>query len=135
MLFRDAPSEIAIDKRINISSILSDFYGDQYADDPKMPSLMKMNGEEPQGWLSGANEADAFKTKDYIRMHASTLAKVNFFHHVLKKAISGKLKTNGRSFGARIDTLLESRAARIVAILSSAVGIPSALGWIYKVLF
>ena len=33
--------------------------------------------------LTGEQEAEAFKKKDFIRMHASTLAKVEFFRHVI----------------------------------------------------
>ena len=131
---QEEPPEIPVEQRINISDVLNEYYGDQYADDPKMLSLMKLNGDQPQGLLTGGEEAECFKNKDFIRMHASTLAKVNFFYSVIRKALQGKLKTKGRSLGARADTLLESRSARMFTLVSAIIGIPSAIAWIISAL-
>jgi len=51
-----------------------------------------------KGFLSGNEEAEAFKAKDFIRMNASTIAKVGLFSHVISAALKGKLKTAGNGF-------------------------------------
>jgi hypothetical protein len=88
-----------------------------------MMNLVKMNGPVPQGFLSGEQEAEAFKRQDFIRMHASTLAKVNFFRHVIVLAQQAKLKTASRSLGVRVDRLLESRSAKLAALVAAILGV------------
>ncbi len=46
--------------------------------------------------LDGAQECAAFKVKDFIRMHASTIRKVEFLHHAIHLAGAGKLRTAGK---------------------------------------
>jgi hypothetical protein len=96
---------------------------EHYAADPRMASLMELNGGRVQGFLSGKEESDAFKAKDFIRMNASTIAKVGFFSHVISAALKGKLKTAGHGFLNFVDRLLESRKNRAVAALAAAVGL------------
>jgi urea transporter len=103
--------------------MLKDRYGNNYAADPKMLSLMELNGGRVQGFLSGAEEAEAFKTKDFIRMNTSTISKVDFFSFVISQVLKGKLKIASRGFVIFIDRLLESRKARVVAVMSAAIGL------------
>jgi hypothetical protein len=75
------------------------------------------------GFLSGKEESEAFKAKDFIRMNTSTIAKVGFFSFVITQAVKGKLKTAGHGLLNFIDRLLESRKARLVAGISACVGL------------
>jgi hypothetical protein len=107
------PPSIPVEVRINLNDVLKNRYGNDYAPDPKMLSLMQFNGGKVQGFLSGKEESEAFKAKDFIRMNASTIAKVGFFSFVISSAVRGKLKTAGRGVLNFIDRLLESRKARL----------------------
>jgi hypothetical protein len=73
--------------------------------------------------LSGKEESEALKAKDFIRMNASTIAKVEFFSHVISAALKGKLKTAGHGFLNLVDRLLESRKNRAFAAVAAAVGL------------
>ena len=84
---------------------------------------MELNGGKVQGFLSGKEESEAFKSKDFIRMNTSTIAKVGFFSFVISSAVKGKLKTAGRGILNFIDKLLESRKARLIATISACVGL------------
>lgn len=117
------PPSIPVEVRINLNDVLKNRYGGDYAKDPKMQSLMELNGERVQGFLSGKEESEAFKGRDFIRMNTSTIAKVGFFSYVISSALSGKLKTEGSGFFNALDRLLESRRARVVAALSAVVGL------------
>jgi hypothetical protein len=97
-------------------------YGHDYVPNPRMVNLAHQNGPLPQGFLEGMQEAEAFKNKDFIRMHASTLAKVDFFRHVIILAQKGKLRTASRSWGVRVDRLLEGRTAKMLALIAGIVG-------------
>lgn len=123
---RDAPS-IPVEVRINLSDVLKDRYGDDYAPHPQMPGLMALNGGRPQGALTGAEESEAFKNRDFIRMNASTIAKVSWFSHVIALAARGKLKTAGSGWVNFIDRLLEGRKARVFTFVCTVLGLVSVI--------
>ena len=119
------PPSITVEVRINLSGMLVDRYGPDYALSPRMKNLMLLNGELDVRFLEGAKEAEAFKNKEFIRMHSSTISKVEFFRHAISLAIQGKLHTAGRGVLVRIDRLLEGRWARVIAFVAAVAGILS----------
>jgi len=126
LLHKDPP-QIPVEVRINLSDVLKDRYGSDFAPDPRMMNLMKNNGGLDQRFLDGAGEAEAFQNGQFIRMNSSTMSKVDFFAHVIRLMQTGQLRTAGNSLGVWIDRLLESRAAKAVALVSGVVGIPAAV--------
>ena len=80
--------------------------------------------------MSGEEESAAFKAKEFIRMNASTISKVQFFRHAIELALKGKLKTAGRTFLSYIDRLLESRVARALAFAGTVLGLISWIAWL-----
>jgi hypothetical protein len=122
-LCKTEPPSVPIEVRLNLNGILQQRYGWNYATDPKMKNLMLLNGELDVRFLEGRQEAEAFKNKEFIRMHSSTISKVEFFRHVIALAIAGKLRTAGKGFLIRIDRLLESRTARVIILAAAVAGI------------
>ncbi len=122
-LTKNEPPSIPVEVRINLNDILKERYGNDYARDPKMLSLMELNGGKVQGFLSGKDESEAFKARDFIRMHTSTIAKVGFFSFVITSTRNGKLVTAARGFVNLIDRLLDSRKARVIAASSACIGL------------
>lgn len=124
VLHAKEPPHIPVEVRINLSDLLKQRYGSDYASDPKMKNLMLLNGDLHKDFLDGAQEAEAFKRKEFIRMHSSTICKVEFFRHVLMVVDQGRLHTQGNRLSYRIDRLLDARSSRIIAFFSAAIGIP-----------
>ncbi len=118
---------ITRENRVNVSDVFKAKYGPDYAPDPRMQSLMDLNGKRDLRFLTGAEEAAAFARQEFIRMNSSTISKVEFFRFVLELASKGKLKTKGRTLAVRVDRILESYLARVIALLSGILGIPSAI--------
>jgi len=118
---QDAPV-IPVERRLNLNDLLADRYGGDYAKHPKLRSLMEMNGGVHRHILSGEEEVSAFKNNEFIRMHNSTLSKVGFLHSVVRKMISGKLRTASRGFGIALDRIFESRWAKAVGLLATVIG-------------
>ncbi len=127
VLVKKEPPSIPVEVRINLNDSLKDRYGSDYAPDPRMISLMDMNGPRAQGILLGKEESEAFKSKDFIRMNASTIAKVGFFSYVISLSLKGKLRTSGKGILNFVDRLLESRKSRVVASVSAVVGLVTAI--------
>ena len=90
-----------------------------------MKNLMLLNGDRDIRFLEGQQEAEAFLKKEFIRMHSSTICKVEFFRHVISLAINGKLRTAGKGLLVSIDRLLESRMARVIAFVAAVAGVIS----------
>jgi len=122
VLTKKKPNSIPIEMRVNLNDIVADRYGGHYVEDPKMISLMNLNGGRHRHFLTGKEEVEAFKNGEYIRMHNSTLCKVGFFNSIIKKIKKGKLKTESRSIGVRIDKLLESRFSKVIALVVAIFG-------------
>ncbi len=127
VLTGDEPPNIPAEVRIDLSEQLINRYGPDYAGDPRMMSLMLLNGPRIQEFLTGQQESDAFKAKDFIRMNDSTIAKVGFFDSVIKKTLKGKLKTKGGGLINKIDRLLEGRSSRVIAFISAVLGIAATI--------
>ena len=117
------PPILPMEHRLNLNDMLKAKYGSDYAPDPKMKNLILLNGALPPTFLDGAQESAAFKAKDFIRMHASTISKVEFFRHAIILAEKGKLHTASKGWGVRVDRLLESRGAKIAALVAAIVGV------------
>jgi hypothetical protein len=124
----DAP-QIPVEVRLNLNDIFKARYGSDYAPDPRMKSLMLLQGDLPKQFMDGAEESEAFRAGEYIRMNASTISKVQFFRHAIELAISGKLHTASNGLLYRVDRLLESRSARVAALTATIVAIGS---WIVR---
>ena len=112
---------IPVERRINLNDMLARKYGSDYAGHPKMKNLMDLNGGVHRHFLTGAEELQAFKNNEFIRMHNSTLCKLGFFHSVIRKALAGKLKTASRGFGIMLDRIFESRWAKFVGLMSGVI--------------
>lgn len=84
---------------------------------------MELNGGVHRHFLTGAEELQASKNNEFIRMHSSTLCKLGFFHSVIHKALAGKLKTASRGFGVTLDRIFERRWAKFIGLMSSVIAV------------
>jgi hypothetical protein len=126
----DAPN-IPVEVRLNLNDILRERYGSDYAAHPQLKNLAILQGGLPQGFLDGKEESECFNKHEFIRMNTSTNTKVHFFRHVIILALKGKLRTIGTTLTNRIDRLLESRGARLIAVTVSSLGLLSWIAWLY----
>lgn len=121
----DAPV-IPVERRLNLNDLLTNRYGSDYAAHPKLKSLMELNGGSHRHFLTGEQEVQAFQNNEFIRMHNSTLSKIGFFHQVIRKLISGKLKTASRGIGVTLDRIFEGRTAKAIGLVATVISIPMA---------
>lgn len=128
----DAPI-IPVERRPNLNELLAESYGSDSAARPKFTSLMEFNGGRHRYFLTGEEEVQAFRNSEFIRMHNSTLCKVGFLHSIIRKLLSGKLKTASRGYGIALDRLIESRGIMSIGLFATLVtirvGIGQALLW------
>lgn len=95
------------DKRADLSRMLVSIYGVGYIPHPRLEKLMEKNRITAKDFLTGKQEAEAFEKKQFVKLHQSTLRKVDVLANFAGRAHAGDLKTlaswwelNGRSIKA-----------------------------------
>ena len=93
------PTEIHESCRYDLSLMLNQLYGDNYIDHPRLGNLVERNSHTHPHFLKGAEEAEAFKNSDYVKLHQSTLCKVDIISNIVDRVISSTLKTDAKVTG------------------------------------
>jgi hypothetical protein len=87
------PIDIPDAKLVDLSRLLYRMYGSEYIGHPRLQKLLEKNRMTHQDMLPGADEAAAFERKEYVKLHQSTLRKVDTFETIAEHAHYGFLKT------------------------------------------
>lgn len=82
------------ENRQDLSRLLISIYGKAYIGHPRIESLMKKNQISDKDFLVGGQEAIAFEQGDYVKLHQSTLRKVDVFANIAQMAENNTLRTN-----------------------------------------
>ncbi|MEE1218391.1 MAG: hypothetical protein U0L20_00545 [Ruminococcus sp.] len=90
------PVEIPDNQKIDLPRKLIDCYGVKYIDHPRMQKLIEKNNITAKDFLSGQQESEAFKNHEYVKLHMSTLRKVDVFADLVNRAINNNLKVNSK---------------------------------------
>lgn len=117
VLSRNEPIHIAKQNKFNISNLLKKRYGSNYANDPKMLNLMELNGCLDRNFLTGEEEVRAYKAKEFVKLHNSTMCKVYFFRDVYGEMICNKLRTNTNKFRYKVNVLYQNTIVQIIGII------------------
>ncbi|WP_198537199.1 MULTISPECIES: hypothetical protein [Pseudomonas] len=111
------PFELQDDKKVDLARVLVSLYGKSYAPhvDSKgrkgrIMSLTELNSVSDIDALTGEQEAEAFVNGDYLKMHRSTLRKLDMFANFFERTHEKRLKTDASwadKFGVRPVAVLE----------------------------
>lgn len=88
------PVIIAEDRKFDLARALISLYGVGYIGHPRLENLVEKNNITDMGFLTGKQEAEAFENKEYIKLHQSTLRKVDILANIFGRAADGSIKTN-----------------------------------------
>lgn len=92
----NTPFIIPEDKRVDLARILIDLYGVGYIAHPRLTKLIELNKITHRDFLTGQQEADAFESKEFVKLHQSTLRKVDIMANILERTLDDSLKTYAR---------------------------------------
>jgi hypothetical protein len=123
--------DIKDENKFDLARLLIDKYGKEYSSNPRLPSILEMNRISSKHWLNGDEEAMAFENKEYVKLHQSTLAKVDVIETILKLTAEESLKTKSKLkdiYGISPQGLFELAKdhwiySLILILLSSLIGV------------
>jgi hypothetical protein len=114
-------------RKHDLSRIIVALYGPGYIAHPRMKKLMEKNGIKALDFLDGAGEAAAFENKEFVKLHQSTLRKVDVISNIFGRVIDGTLKTDANwrdQYGIHPVVLIELAVKHwIFSLICLAVGI------------
>lgn len=130
------PVQLHESKLLDLSRCLFAIYGRAYIGHPRLEKLMDKNDITRMQFLTGAEEAKAFDAKEYVKLHQSTLRKVDVLASVATMAQDGSLITESkwyRRHGVSLAVIFElikenkviSTILGVIALVSGIVGIIS----------
>jgi len=125
------PEEVNESKLVDLSPLLIAIYGNRYIEHPRLKSLVDKNHMTYRDFLDGKSEAEAFVNKQYVKLHQSTLRKVDNFADIVERAADGSLKTNSTwkniygNYPAAVVELIKENP--IISALVGLIGFVSAL--------
>lgn len=89
-----SPVKIPDERKYDLARILVAKYGKRYAGHPRLREIMKLNKITHRDFLSGEDEAKAFKDRNFLELHQSTLRKADVISSLLEMASFNRLKTD-----------------------------------------
>jgi hypothetical protein len=124
------PEIISDELKFDLSRLLIQLYGVGYIGHPRMERLMEKNKITNRHWLNGQGEADAFVNKEFVKLHQSTLYKVDVFENIIKRIMNNSLKVNSKYteiYGLSLQGIFEIMQSKwwgkaILALIMLALG-------------
>lgn len=83
-------------RKYDLSRLLVALYGVRYIGHPRLERIVEKNKITDMNFLGGQQEAEAFEKGEYVRLHQSTLRKVDILANILGRTYDNTLKTNAR---------------------------------------
>ena len=127
------PVQMLEENLFDLSRMLIALYGVGYIEHHRLEKLMEKNSVSPRDFLVGADEAKAFDAGEYVKLHQSTLRKVDVLANLAERAENGNLQTNatwwemnGGTIGSASEWLREHW------IVSAISGVGTLAAGIYK---
>lgn len=93
------PISIDESKKFDLARALVTLYGRKYiphGENGRLHSLIEKNKITNISLLTGSEEAEAFKKAEYVKLHQSTLRKVDILANIFERTIDGTLKTDAK---------------------------------------
>lgn len=92
-VLRGNPIKIPDDRKFDLARIFVGLYGKRYASHPRLKTIMEVNQVATRDFLTGKDEAYAFKDREFLKLHRSTLRKSDVIANLLERSVDGTLKS------------------------------------------
>src|SRR5690606_2610929 len=136
-VLKGEPFTVDDSRKFDLARELINQFGPGYAPhgtSGRLHSLMELNHITAKDVLTGQQEADAFEAGEYVRLHQSTLRKVDVMSNVLERVLDGSIKTRatwrektGLHPAVAIELIREHWVWSIVLLIVALIGLVAAL--------
>lgn len=109
-------------KKQNLWSLVKATYGAKCVRHPHMKSLMEENGGIRRDFLSGAEEAQAFPSGEFAKLHKSTIAKVYWFADVIRLMKDRKLRVQNAGWLERVNRFTDHPLVKLAGVFFGVFG-------------
>ncbi len=92
------PTLIPDEKKFDLARALITLYGINYIDHPRLEKILAYNNITMKDFLKGSEEAESWENKEFVKLHRSTLRKVDSMAGVFQRVIDKKLKVKTNWF-------------------------------------
>ena len=123
------PEHVPDSYKVDLARLLIDMYSPDYAPDPRMKAILKLNEITMRDFLTGTDEAAAFQADEFVKLHLSTLRKVDALASLAELADSGDIKTHaswwtrhGSSIVGAVDAVADNWIVKVLGVLTVIVG-------------
>ncbi len=135
------PLEIHEGNKLDMARLMVHAYGVGYVGHPRLEKLVQRNRITDRDFLTGKEEADAFDNGEYVKLHLSTLRKVDVMANIAQRLDERTLETNAtfkEKYGlypqAASEWLREHWIVGFIAILAAVAGLIRFVFWVYETL-
>lgn len=84
--------------KVDLSRLLIQKFSGSYIDHPRLEKLMDLNNITKLHFLTGKQEAECLKNGEYLKLHQSTLRKVDTFENIIERVEDKNLKISAHFF-------------------------------------
>lgn len=119
------PIMVEDSRKFDLSRLLISAYGAGYIDHPRLERLVDKNEITKINFLTGAQEAVAFEKGEFVKLHQSTLRKVDILTTIIGRAANGTLKTDAKwydVYGVSPDAISEVCKEHWIMVLLAFLG-------------
>lgn len=95
------PARLPEERKFDLARALVSIYGVGYAGHPRLESIVRINKITDRSFLVGRDEAAAFDASEFVKLHQSTLRKVDILANIFSRTLDGSLRTNSSWWEAR----------------------------------
>lgn len=118
------------DYKIDLARVLIDLFTAGYIGHPRLEKILDHNRIGRRDFLSGKEEAEAFESGDFVKLHMSTLRKVDVIASLAERTEMEQLRTqaswwerNGSSIIGAIEALTDNWIVKTLGLLAILIGI------------
>lgn len=124
-----SPIDIPEANRVDLARLITAIYGVGYIGHPRLQKLVEKNKISNKDFLAGADEAEAFENREFVKLHLSTLRKVDILANIIERVDNRSLKTNstwkdmyGNNFVAIGEQIKENWLVQIILFIFAIIG-------------
>ncbi|HHF3133840.1 hypothetical protein [Vibrio diabolicus] len=116
VLSKEKAPRIRDTSKVNLSSLILEKYGKNSIDHPRMQTLKDLNDGNHRDMLNGEEEVVAFRDKEYVKLHKSTMSKVYWFQSMYFALKNNRVKVSNYNISEKVNKALDNTFFKVLGV-------------------